>query len=203
MAIDLDAITLDPASLSEVTDLREAFAREAPIELEIGIGKGTFLLRRAQAHPERNFLGIEWANQFYRYAADRLARWGLTNVRVLRTDAKHFVIHRLAPACLVAIHIYHPDPWPKKRHQKRRLIQKDFVDAAVRVLAPGGRLAIQTDHAEYFEQIRGNLCHRPELEQVAFEDEEYGTIEGAVRTNFEVKYEREGRTFYRLAFRRR
>ncbi len=203
MPLSIDDIAIDPASLPERTDLRELFPGHGPIELEVGIGKGTFLLRQAQAHPERNYLGIEWANAFYQYAADRMARWGVTNVRVMRTDAKHFVCHRLADACLSAMHIYHPDPWPKKRHHKRRLIQKDFVDAAVRVLSPGARLAIQTDHAEYFEQIRALTTTRPELEQIAFEDAEYGAVEGGVKTNFEVKYQREGRTFYRLAFRRR
>lgn len=203
MRLALDDIAIDPAALPERTDLRGLFASDGPIELEIGIGKGSFLLRQAQSHPERNYLGIEWANAFYQYAADRMARWGVSNVRVMRTDAKHFVIHRLADACLSAMHIYHPDPWPKKRHHKRRLFQKDFVDATVRVLAPGARLAIQTDHAEYFQQIRTLTAARAELEQIAFEDVDYGTAEGSVRTNFEVKYEREGRDFFRLAFRRR
>jgi len=178
---------------------------DRPIELEIGCGKGGFLLVQAKAHPERNYVGIEWANKFYKFAADRMARWGLSNVRILRTDAKHFVMHRLPLACLAALHVYHPDPWPKKRHHKRRLFTAEFVEAVVRVLAPGGRLAVQTDHAEYFEQIRDVTNHR-ELESTPFEREcataitaEDGCASG---TNFEIKYLREGRTIYRLAFRR-
>jgi tRNA (guanine-N7-)-methyltransferase len=131
-----------------------------------------------------------------------MARWGVTNVRVMRTDAKVFVIHRLAEACLSAMHVYHPDPWPKKRHHKRRLISPEFAVAAVRVLAPGARWAIQTDHAEYFEQIREVTAARPELEPIAFDDPDFGTVGERTETNFEIKYAREGRPIHRLAFRR-
>lgn len=199
---DLATIAVDPVALPETTDLRCLFDNDGPIELEIGCGKGGFLLRQARAHADRNYLGIEWANKFYKFAADRMARWALTNVRVMRTDARHFVIHRLEPGCLAAMHVYHPDPWPKKRHHKRRLFQPAFVEAAVRALAPGARLAIQTDHAEYFEQIRTAMKARPELEPIPFDDDEYGTIGEELETNFEIKYKREGREFHRLAFRR-
>lgn len=202
--LDLAPIAADPAALPEVSDLRALFDGDSkPIELEIGCGKGAFLLRQAKAHPERNYVGIEWANKFYKYAADRMARWNMTNVRIMRCDAGEFVRGRLAPACLSALHIYHPDPWPKKRHLRRRLIQAPFMEAAVRVLMPGGRLAIQTDHADYFEQIKQVTSARHELEPIAFEDVEFGTGEGDVKTNFEIKYLREGRAIYRLAFRRR
>src|SRR5262245_10534795 len=97
------------------------FGNDRRVELEIGIGKGTFLLRRAKQCPDRNFLGIEWAGEFYRFALDRMERWRMTNVRVLRTDARDFV-ERICPrASLSVLHIYHPDPWPKRRHNKRRL----------------------------------------------------------------------------------
>lgn len=198
----IDTIAVDPASLGDQADLRDLFGDGRPVELEIGCGKGGFLLRRARSHPDHNFVGIEWANKFYKYAADRMSRWGLANVRIMRTDARHFVIHRLSSGCLAAMHIYHPDPWPKKRHHKRRLLRPDFMEAAVRALADGARLAIQTDHAEYFEQIREVTAARPELEPIPFEDAEYGTVGEAMETNFEIKYRREGRRFYRLAFRR-
>lgn len=198
----IDSITVDLISLGDEVDLRDLFGNDRPVELEIGCGKGGFLLRRAEDRPDRNFVGIEWANKIYKYAADRMLRRGLTNVRIMRTDAKHFVIHRLSSGCLAAMHIYHPDPWPKKRHLRRRLLQPDFMEAAVRALADGARLAIQTDHAEYFEQIREVTTARAELEPIQFEDAEYGTVGESMETNFEIKYRREGRQFYRLAFRR-
>ncbi|MBK8270635.1 MAG: tRNA (guanosine(46)-N7)-methyltransferase TrmB [Planctomycetes bacterium] len=201
--LDFASIAVDPAALPEHTDLRELFEDgERPIELEIGCGKGAFLLRQAQAHPQRNFLGIEWANKFYKFAADRMARWGLGNVRIMRTDAREFVMTRLAAECLSALHIYHPDPWPKKKHLRRRLIQPPFLDAAIRVLRPGARLALQTDHADYFEQMKLVTAARHDLIAVPFEDDEHGSVDGSIKTNFEIKYLREGRPIYRLAFRK-
>ncbi len=200
--LTFETIAVAPESLGEQVNFAALFGNDRPVELEIGCGKGTFLLRQAQAHPDRNYFGIEWANKFYKFAADRMARWGASNVRVVRTDGKFLVMHRLPPACLTALHIYHPDPWPKKRHQKRRLVATDFMEAVVRVLVSGGRLALQTDHADYFEQMKKVTAARPELTQIPFEDEAYGTAGERTETNYEVKYLREGRPIYRLAFRR-
>lgn len=179
------------------------FGRVALVELEIGCGKGTFLVRRATEHPEIDFLGIEWCNEIYKYAVDRIRRRGLRNVRLVRTDASLLIRTQIPANSLSVLHIYHPDPWPKKRHRKRRLIQPLFVAAAARCLLPGGRLAVQTDHAEYFEQIRAVLTCEPLLEPAEFDDPRFGTSDARVRTNFEIKYEREGRSFYRIAMRRR
>ena len=190
------------AALPARINLRAIFGNDRPVELEIGCGKGGFLLRQAQAHPDRNYLGIEWANEFYKFAVDRMARRKVPNVRILRADAKHVVIHELPDASLTAIHVYHPDPWPKKRHHKRRLFTPEFVRGAIRVLAPGGRLAIQTDHAEYFEQIVAVTSNEAALTPMSFDNADFGTIGERVETNFEIKYAREGRPIHRLAFRR-
>lgn len=198
----MEDIAVDPIALGKTVDLPALFANDHPVELEIGCGKGAFLLRQAREHPERNYLGIEWANQFYKFAADRMARWGLANVRVMRCDAKPFVMERLPDACLMALHVYHPDPWPKRRHRKRRLLQADFAAAAVRVLRPAGRFAVQSDHAEYFCQMQAVILSRPEFTCVAFEDEDFGAAEERVQTNYEIKYQREGRPIYRMAVRK-
>lgn len=195
-------IAVNVDSTEGLFDLPGCFDRDAPLELEIGCGKGGFLLRRARAHPERNFLGIEWANHFFRFACDRMARWGVDNVRIARTDARHFVIHRAPPDSLDALHVYHPDPWPKTRHHKRRLFTPDFVAAVVRVLRPQARLAVQTDHADYHEIIRALLVARPELRQAPSADAADDAPDERTETNYEVKYLREGRTIYRLVFTR-
>jgi tRNA (guanine-N7-)-methyltransferase len=195
--VTFDEVSVAPEALGPKADLGILFSNGNPVELEIGCGKGGFLLRQAQAHPDRNYLGIEWAFKFHRFAADRMARWRLPNVRILRADARHFVIHRLPPACLVAVHAYHPDPWPKKRHHKRRLFTAQFVEALARVLVPGGRLSVQTDHAEYFEQIRSVTRH-PAFRSVAPTEIEPGAPGQPTDTNYEIKYLREGRTIYRL-----
>jgi len=195
-------VAVDLAELEGLT-WRAIFGNDRPVELEIGTGKAGFLLRRAQAHPERNFLGIEWANEFYRYAVDRMQRWRVPNVRMLRTDAAHFIRVVCPRDSLTALHVYHPDPWPKKRHHKRRLFQPAFVDAAAACLEPGGRWAVQTDHAEYFGIIAALLRGHPALEEVPFDDPEFGVSGARVATNFEIKYLKEGRTLYQIAVRRR
>ena len=177
----------------------DLFGNDRPIEVEIGTGKAGFLLRRAQAHTELNFLGIEWANKFYRFAVDRMQRWNMTNVRMLRTDASHFIRTVCPRDSLTALHVYHPDPWPKRRHHKRRLFQDAFIDAASHCLLPGGHWAIQTDHAEYAEVIRRRVLAHPLLEEMAFHDANCGVEDSAVATHYEIKYLREGRRFYRLA----
>lgn len=201
-ALTIDDVMTAPPPEGQMLDFAALFGRVAPVELEIGSGKGAFILNRAKAYPDRNFLGIEWASKIYRYAADRMARWGVTNVRLMRTDAAQLVAHALSPGSLSMLHIYHPDPWPKKRHHRRRLIQPPFVASAARALAPGARLAVQTDHAEYFEQIQAVLRAEPLLKEVLFDVPEAGVVDGRIHTNYEIKYLREGRPIYQIAMQR-
>ncbi|MFQ5495943.1 MAG: tRNA (guanine(46)-N(7))-methyltransferase TrmB [Phycisphaerae bacterium] len=196
----LDAITLEPPGDGELVDPGRWFTSPGSLEIEIGCGKGGFLLSRARAAPEVRLLGIEWANKYYKYCADRMARWGLTNVRVMRTDASHFVKHHLPPCCVSVWHVYHPDPWPKKRHHKRRLMQADFVEAGLRATVPGGRWLIQSDHEEYFGLIRSLMASRRELREVAWEACGARPDPGWLGTNFEIKYARDGRAIHRAAY---
>jgi len=200
--LTLDDIVIEPPAEGQIVDPQAWFASPGPFELEIGCGKGRFLLCRARSRPDVRLLGIEWASKFYRYAADRIRRWGVTNVRIMRTDAAVFVRRHLPAGCLSALHVYHPDPWPKKRHHKRRLIQAPFVEAALRATAPGGRWLLQTDHAEYFERMRELLDAQAGLREVPFDDPTFGPGEDWAGTNFEVKYAQEGRTIYRVAYAR-
>ncbi|MGB2986188.1 MAG: tRNA (guanosine(46)-N7)-methyltransferase TrmB [Phycisphaerae bacterium] len=203
MTLTMEDIIVDPPLEDEVVDPMAWFESPGPFEIEIGCGKGGFLLSRAKTNPHIRLLGIEWANKYFRHCADRMARWRIGNVRVMRTDAKYFVMHHLPPACVSALHLYHPDPWPKKRHHKRRLVQPDFVEAAVRVLGPGGTWLIQSDHEEYFGTIRDLLNQRSELTTISPEDTGVDTQPDWAGTNYEVKYSKEGRTIYRIAYARR
>ena len=172
----------------------DLFGNDHPIELEIGMGKGTFLTDQAKARPETNFFGLEYARFFWRYASDRLRRNNCTNVRTARAEAAYFVKELVADQSIQVVHIYFPDPWPKKRHHKRRLIQSPFLDQIHRILKPGGRLQIVTDHAEYFEQIQ-SAVRASKLTEAPYAVAEVGT-------NFERKYRREGRPFYAIAAQR-
>jgi tRNA (guanine-N7-)-methyltransferase len=195
-------VIVEPPGIGEVFDPRALFPEGGAVELEIGCGKGGFLLRRAGECADRGFVGIEWANKFFKFAADRMARWGLTNVRIMRTDARHLFVHQMADNCLAALHVYHPDPWPKKRHHKRRLFTPEFVERAVAILQPGARWAIQTDHAEYFDWIRQRVDPRPELAGIPYDDPGFGIIDEEAGTNYETKYLRQGRPIFRVAYRR-
>lgn len=199
--VTLDHIAVPPPVDDEIVDPMAWFETPGPFELEIGCGKGGFLLSRARAHPELRLLGIEWANKYFKFAADRLARWKLTNARVMRTDAGIFVTRHLPPRCLSALHVYHPDPWPKKRHHKRRLIRPDFVHAVVRVLKPDARLLIQTDHEEYFAASRDLLVGQSQLSEIPWGEDGFGAGPEWEGTNFEIKYAREGRKIYRASYR--
>ncbi len=198
----LEQIQVSPPAPGEVLDLAGLFGSDGPVELEIGIGKGGFLLAQARARPGVNFLGVEWANEFYQYASDRMRRWGVRNVRTMRTDARNLVLYHLAPESLAAVYIFHPDPWPKRRHQKRRLIQGDFLRALARAMQAGARLTVQTDHAEYFAWMLEAMKECPALEMESEVAERVLEAEETPGTNFEVKYRREGRRIYGFVARR-
>ncbi len=178
--------------------------RGRPLELEIGSGKGTFLVQQATTRPQANYLGIEWAREYWLHAADRLRRHGLTHARLLHADAAEFVRWHCPDACFAVIHVYFPDPWPKKRHHKRRLIQGPFLREAHRTLCDAGELRLVTDHSEYFAWMAHHVEQVAELfERCAFEPPQ-GAGEGeVVGTNFERKYRREGRPFHAMTLRKR
>jgi tRNA (guanine-N7-)-methyltransferase len=108
-----------------------------PLEIEIGCGKGTFILEQAKREPGVNYLGIEWAREFYLYAADRVRRAGLRNVRMLRTDATEYLRWRCPAGVAQTIHLYFSDPWPKAKHHKNRVVQDRFLGEVWRVLRSG------------------------------------------------------------------
>lgn len=195
----VEPVGLDIEQLLRPIDWNLLFGNSHPVEIEIGIGKGTFLNEQAKARPEVNFVGIEWARWFWRYASDRIRRSGSTNVRTTRAEANYFLTEFVPAASVSVLHIYFPDPWPKARHHKRRLIQPAFMPLVERILVPGGRLQVVTDHQGYFEEniepsIRGSVLQIVEYNRPGSADD--GEFVG---TNFERKYRREGRPFYALA----
>ncbi len=185
-------------------DLTQIFGRPGPVHIEIGSGKGTFLLHEARAQPQVNFLGIEWTRRFYLHAVDRIGRWGLTNVRIIRTDAALFLAESVPTESVDCFHIYFPDPWPKKRHHKRRLIQPSNIATLIRCLRRGGDIRLATDHVGYFEQMKSvaSAC-RSELESTEFV-RPAGTIEDEwTGTNYERKYIKDRRSIHTLALKKR
>jgi len=110
---EYDTIALKPEVLAAPIDFERVFGRQGSVHIEIGSGKGTFLFQQARMYPDVDFLGIEWASKYYRHAVDRLGRWGLTNVRIIRADAAAFLRDHVPADSVGGFHIYFPDPWPK------------------------------------------------------------------------------------------
>ena len=149
-ALDLSAHLLSLATLPTPLDPASLFPTRAPVELEVGSGKGLFLSTAAAARPDRNFLGAEIAGGYARLCAGKLARMQAANARIIHGDATHLVRAMLPDACLAGIHVYFPDPWWKARHRKRRVLSETFLQHAGRVLPTGGELHVWTDVEEYF-----------------------------------------------------
>ncbi len=200
---DYPSVVLRTEDLDGKIDFARIFGRRGPVHIEIGSGKAAFLLNQAMAQPDVNFLGIERAGRYYRYAVDRIGRWSLNNVRIIRTDAAHFLANFVPDSSVECFHIYFPDPWPKKRHHKRRFFCSANLEQLLRCLKPDGSLRIATDHAGYFEQIQEILAdHAGRLEEIGFLPTAGADVGEWVGTNFERKYLREQRPIYTIAVRK-
>jgi len=201
--VAVPAPRLDPERAVEGLSWGDVFANDGPVEVEIGIGKGRFLLAAAELRPEVNHLGVEWANKYLRIAEHRAGKRGLTNVRFVRIDARELVTHGIPSSSVTAYYVFYPDPWPKKRHHKRRFLQAANVEHLARTLVPGGWLHVATDHAGYWEQIEPLLDgHAAFARQPEFGGEHFPLPADGPLTNFEAKYEIEGRNRHRGTWRR-
>jgi tRNA (guanine-N7-)-methyltransferase len=182
------------AELPTPLPLDELVPGEGPWEVEIGFGKGRYLLARAAAEPGRRFLGVEIAGRYERLFVARARRRGLTNWASLRGEALYLAAAVLPRGFASHLHIYFPDPWPKSRHHKRRLFDPETVDLVLGLLAPGGGFSFATDYLAYGELVLEILRAHP---AVAVEERPAGWPDGP-RTNYEAKYAREGRPILRL-----
>jgi len=178
------------------------FGRTAPLELEVGSGKGLFLRTAALALPEVDFLGIEIAVKYARFAAAGLSRAGVRNAMMVQGDGIRLAREFLPDASLQAVHVYFPDPWWKKRHRKRRVMCEEFLQIIERVLRPGGALHFWTDVEEYFQATLALIptCTHllgplPVAESAATHDLDY-------RTHFERRMRQSGLPVFRSEFRK-
>jgi len=182
-------------------DLDAVFGRSAPKIVEIGFGMGETTAQIAAAHPENDYLGIEVHTPGVGALLKRIGEAGLANVRIVRRDAVEALEHMLAPGALDGIHIYFPDPWHKKRHHKRRLIQPAFAHLLASRLKPGGYMHLATDWQDYAEQMLAVLTAEPMLANTA-----PGYAERPAwrpLTKFEKRGLRLGHGVWDLLFRRR
>src|SRR5215211_7164821 len=187
---------LKPVGLVAPLDLAAVFPRGAPLEVDLGCGDGTFLIARARAHPERDFLGVEQMAGRVRSACRRIGAHGLTNARILRLEILH-ALTLLPPASVEVCHLLFPDPWPKRRHQERRIVTRDFLRAVRRVLQKNGTLRIKTDQPEYFATMEEVVRNSKELSVVELNPETDAPL-----TTFEQRFLEEGLPIHRLVLRK-
>ena len=183
-----------PADYFRRLDPGEVFHNDRPLEVDLGCGDGSFLVTMAQDLPERNFLGVERLLGRVRKVCRRAHRLGLNNVKVLRLEAKYTVEWLLCPDSVSRLHLLFPDPWPKARHHKRRLVQHPFLTAVEQVLVPGGEFLFKTDDADYFEWAEEQLATFPGLKRIDWPEDAFTYAE----TDFERQWKAEGRSVYRL-----
>ena len=178
-------------------DLREVFGREAPLEVDLGCGEGSFLVARAYALPERNFLGTERMVSRVEKVCRKAARLRLANVRVLRLESAYVVKHLLPAGSVSIAHVAFPDPWPKRQHHPRRLVQEDFVQSVHVALAPGGELRLKTDDLPYFRWMEKVIARAGGFEPIDWPDDpEYP------RTKFERHFLAQGLPIHRARLRK-
>jgi len=174
-------------SILERIDLAQIFPADQPLEVELGSGDSSFLVEYARRHPERNFIGVERLLGRIRKLDRKGRRAGLTNLRGVRIESSYFLEYLLPPHSAVALHIYFPDPWPKRKHRRHRLINERFPALARQALAPGGMVYLRTDDANYFEQMTGVFAAAPAFRPV----ETPGEL-SALLTDFEKDFQARG-----------
>lgn len=173
---------------------------DGPVELEIGSGKGLFLLEAAAQRPQHRFVGIELAAKFAHGAADRLAKRNLTNATMLRGDAQKFLAQVVPDQSLVAVHVYFPDPWWRNKHKKRRVLNEQVLQDIERSLIPGGQLHFWTDVLDYYEHICTQLMDTTNLAGPRYVPQREAEHSMDYTTHFERRARTHGQPVYRALF---
>jgi tRNA (guanine-N7-)-methyltransferase len=188
-------LVINPRETGFVTlDFATLFGNANPVVLEIGSGKGRFLIATATERPDLNLVGIEKSLHYQRVIAERVEKRKLTNVRLINHDAFHVLQKMVPDASIAEVHIYFPDPWPRPKEQKRRIIRPEVLMEVRRVLVDGGSGIYVTDHKEYFEKAA------PRIEAVFRAERRVPGPNDPPRTNYEAKYRAEGRAIYEVRF---
>jgi tRNA (guanine-N7-)-methyltransferase len=187
----------------QALDFDALYSRRAPVMLEIGFGAGEALVAFAQAHPEMNCLGIEVHPPGVGHLLLGAHNAALSNVRVIMHDAVEVLEHQIAPASLALVHIFFPDPWPKKRHHKRRLIQPRFAALLANALAPGGVLRLATDWEPYALHMREVLDASTQFTNRAGPEGFVTRPDERPLTRFERRGQRLGHSVWELEYRRK
>jgi tRNA (guanine-N7-)-methyltransferase len=181
----------------------ECFGNTHPVEMEIGCGKGKFLVARATENPGINFFGIDKVSKFMNIGKTRAQKRTLPNIRFLRAEARAFLTDAIAPASVSVFHVYFPDPWPKRRHQARRVFTSEFLRLLHVRLVPEGLIEIATDDKDYFDAMKKTIAAAEELWENVRETVNERILDGTNKTNYELKWAAEGRPLYYAELKKR
>lgn len=184
-------------------EFKELFGNTNPVELEIGCGKGKFLLARAIENPGTNFLGIDRVSKFMNIGKTRAEKRALPNARFFRAEARAFLDGAIASSSVSIFHIYFPDPWPKRRHQVRRVFTRELLALLCSRLVPGGLVEIATDDKDYFWDMKKTIAATEELWENTRETVNERILDEMNKTNYELKWAAEGRSLYYAELRKR
>jgi len=187
-----------PAHYFERLGIDEICRPDRPLEIDLGCGDGSFLIAMAKQYPDRDFLGVERLLGRVRKVCKKITRQALPNARVLRLDSRYVVEWLLPVATVSRIHLLCPDPWPKAKHHRRRLIQTDFLEAVHRALIPGGEFLFMTDHEEYFEWATEIFTAYGRFEPLEWQEDTFFYP----KTDFQELWESEGKSMFRLRGRK-
>jgi len=189
-------LVVELQSIVEPLDTAALFPAAQPLEVELGCGDASFLVNYARLHPERNFIGVERLAGRIRKLDRKGRRAGLANLRGVRIESSYFLEYLLTPRSAAALHIYFPDPWPKRKHWKHRLVSDRFPEIAARALTPRGVIYLRTDDENYFQQMQSVFAASRAFQSV----DTPGELR-AVLTDFEEDFQKRGVRTLRAAYK--
>lgn len=187
-----------PADYFRRMKAEEIMRSGRPLEIDLGCGDGRFLLEMAARYPDRDFLGVERLLGRVRKVCKNIGKRGLENARVLRLESRYTAEWLLPPACVSRLHLLCPDPWPKLRHHRRRLIQEEFLQAIWDLLEPGGEFLFKTDHPEYFDWANEKVAAFEKFERLDWPEDAFFYP----KTDFQLLWESQGKSLQRLRLKK-
>lgn len=193
---------LRATELSTPADWPALFGNDHPLALEIGCGIGDFIVKTAADHPDRNFIAIDFYNKGCYKTCRRIDSAGLVNVRVLREEARQFIVERIAKGSLAAVYINCPDPWPKKKHRKRRLVNRQFLEFLAEYLTPGADFFFATDYDDYGLDVAGMMPGIEVFENRLAPDLYRHELAGYHLSKYMRKFMAEGKRIYFIHYRK-
>ncbi len=191
-----EACEFMPSDYFDQLKVEEIFGNDAPIELDLGCGDGSFLIAMAKQYPERNFLGVERLLGRVKKVSRKAEKAGLTNCKVLRLESKYVVEYLFPAESIDRLHLLCPDPWPKARHHRRRLVQQDFLECLHKAIKPGGEFCFKTDHPEYYEWVCEEMDTFKKFTKQEWNDDTFFYP----KTDFQLQWEAEGKSMHQLRY---